>query len=279
MQRASLDEIRSFYARLMTANAKHHDPRLERIFELVPRELFMPPGPWQVMVNGRYLETPSADPVYLYANSLVALDAEKGINNGEPFLHAALIGAVAPQPGECVVHVGAGTGYYSAILSLLVLPGGHVEAFELEEHLAEAAKANLAAFENVAVHIGNAVLRPIPPADVIYVNAAVAAPPVSWLNALKPGGRLIFPWQDTSKSGPIVLVSREPDGFAVKPLRPATFIPCVGASDPDCVATKAPEMGSAGASQSLHITADRPPDDTATAIYPEVWFSREAVKG
>lgn len=39
---------------------------------------FFPPGPWKVMVNLRYFETPSADPVYLYQNALVALDAQRG---------------------------------------------------------------------------------------------------------------------------------------------------------------------------------------------------------
>jgi len=52
------------------------------------------------MVAERYLETPSADAAYFYQNNLVALDTDKGINNGEPFLHAGWIGAVAPQPGR-----------------------------------------------------------------------------------------------------------------------------------------------------------------------------------
>ena len=92
------------------------------------------------MVGDSYIDTPSADPIYLYQNALVALDTEKGINNGEPFLHAAWIGAVSPQPGEMVTHIGAGMGYYSAILSMLVLPGGRVHAFEIEEKLAAAAR-------------------------------------------------------------------------------------------------------------------------------------------
>lgn len=155
-QRANLDEMRGFYARLVAAASRSSDPRLayrsvdprlERIFELVPREAFLPPGPWKVMVAERYLKTPSADAAYIYQNNLVALDADKGINNGEPFLHAAWIGAVAPKPGETVTHVGAGTGYYSAILSMLVLAGGSVNAFEIDEKLAAAARHNLAPFE------------------------------------------------------------------------------------------------------------------------------------
>jgi protein-L-isoaspartate(D-aspartate) O-methyltransferase len=46
----------------------------------------------------------------------VALDAGKGINNGEPFLHASWIGAVSPKASDVISHVGAGTGYYTALL-------------------------------------------------------------------------------------------------------------------------------------------------------------------
>jgi hypothetical protein len=120
------------------------DPRLEETFALVRREAFMPPGPWKVLVGDEYVETPSADPAYLYQNTLVALDAEKGINNGAPFLHARWIGAVAPKAGEMVTHVGAGTGYYSAVLSMLVLPGGSLTAYEIDNELAKAARRNLA---------------------------------------------------------------------------------------------------------------------------------------
>jgi len=116
VERASLDEIRSFHAKLMAdasrSYSRSHDQRLERIFELVPREAFFPPRPWMIQLGGstNYLETLSADPTYLYQNTLVALDADKQINNGTPFLHAARIGAVAPQPGEDIAHIGAGTG-------------------------------------------------------------------------------------------------------------------------------------------------------------------------
>ena len=84
MHRATLDEIRGFYAKQMASASASPDPRLERIFELVPREAFLPPGPWKIKApfENRYLETPSGDPVYLYQNVCVALDAEKGINNG-----------------------------------------------------------------------------------------------------------------------------------------------------------------------------------------------------
>ena len=143
MTRSDLEDVRAFFASLMAATSDSTDPRLERIFELVPREAFMGPGPWQIKAGRRYVETPDNDPRHLYQNVLVALDANKGINNGEPFLHTRWIGLVAPRQGECVSHIGAGTGYYTAILSMLVLPGGRVDAYEIEPALATAAKVNL----------------------------------------------------------------------------------------------------------------------------------------
>jgi len=192
LHQARLDEIRGFFAKQMASASGSLDPRLERMFELVPREAFLPRGPWKIKVAESYIDTPSADPVYVYQNVLVALDAGKGINNGEPMLHARWIGAVAPRAGETVTHIGAGMGYYSAILSMLVRPGGRLTGFEIEQDLAVAARRNLAPFENASIVIGDATLLDTPPSDLIYVNAGVIGPPEQWLAALRPGGRMIF---------------------------------------------------------------------------------------
>ncbi|TNC07829.1 methyltransferase domain-containing protein [Methylobacterium terricola] len=193
------DEVRAFHARLMAVASGSDDPRLERAFEIVPREAFLGAGPWKIMVNERYVETPSANPIFVYQNCLVALDAAKGINNGEPFLHARWIGAVAPKKGETLVHIGAGAGYYTALLSMLALPNGRVHAFEIEPALARRAFDNLAPFEGVTVVQGDATELPLPDCDVIYVNAGVVSPPGRWLKALRPGGRIVFPWRPSKQ--------------------------------------------------------------------------------
>jgi protein-L-isoaspartate(D-aspartate) O-methyltransferase len=274
--RASLDEIRAFHARMMANASNSSDERLERIFELVPREAFMGHGPWQIKANRRYVETPSADPAYLYQNVLVALDASKGINNGEPFLHAALIGAAAPRSGETVIQVGAGTGYYTAILSMLVLPRGEVHAFEIDEQLAGRARENLEPFEGVSITHGDATTHPLPKADLIYVNAGVVAPPTSWLDALRPGGRIIFPWQANERSGHAVLITRTEAGYAARPLMPAWFIPCIGASDAS-QCSKVPSGTEARSVRSVWLTQDRQPDETAVAVYKDLWFSNAEI--
>ena len=270
-----LDSVRGFFAKLMAAASGSSDPRLERIFELVPREAFMGPGPWHIQAGRQYVPTPDNDPRHLYQNVLVALDSDKGINNGEPFLHARWIGLAEPQSGEHVVHIGAGTGYYTAILSMLVLPNGHVDAYEIDESLAVEAKRNLQPFENVSVVAGNAVSLRLPPCDLIYVNAGVSELPHHWLEALKPGGRLVFPWCPTDGGGVAVVVKRTADGFAAKPIMPVRFIPCVGASATVPGDETAPET--AWRLRSVHIRAARPPDASAIAVYQRIWFSSEPV--
>jgi protein-L-isoaspartate(D-aspartate) O-methyltransferase len=267
-----LEEARTLYARMMVAASGSSDPRLERTFELVPREAFLPPGPWHIMVEHRLVETPSADPVHLYQNALVVLDRQKGINNGEPFLHAGWIGAVAPQPGETVTQIGAGAGYYTAILSMLVLPGGKVVAYEIDDALAEAARHNLAPFENATVIHENAAKVAMQPSDIIYVNAGVVAPPLSWLAALKPGGRLVFPWRPTTDIGVAVLAVPTGEEFAVRVLSGAWFIPCSGASN-EAITIRKPGRGEVRRIQAIVPQSVREPDSSAVAVYPDLWFS------
>lgn len=268
----SLDDVRSHFARQMAAASGWSDPRLERAFGLVPREAFLPPGPWRVIVAGQPIRTPTDDPIFLYQNALVTIDEKKGINNGEPFLHAAWIGAVAPQPGEEIIHIGIGGGYYTAVLAMLVLPDGQVTGIEIEADLAAQARKNLEPFKNVRVIAANAATAELPPADIIYVNAGVVVPPLTWLNVLKPGGRLIFPWRPTQEIGLAVMAIRTKDGFSARTVGGAWFIPCIGAAD-EGVSVLTPAPQSARAVRSLVPAAVRPPDETAIAIYPDVWFS------
>ena len=279
----SVDQFRGFYASYMAAVARQptwprgyaFQTRLEGAFETVPREMFLPPGPWHIEAgSGGYIETPNADVRFVYQDVLVAIDKHRGINNGQPSVHAQFMGLLEPRPGETVVHIGAGTGYYSAILSMLVAPGGRVATFEINEDLALSARRNLQTLDNVSVRVGDATRLELPEADVIYVNAGVLRPPVQWLMALRSGGRMFVPWRPAADIGIALFISRSARGFRVNPAMPAWFIRCVGASN-GSLGDIPPDIKGAWASRALYLKTERQPDATATAIYDELWFSSE----
>jgi protein-L-isoaspartate(D-aspartate) O-methyltransferase len=111
---ARIEAARAAYARAMFVASGSGDRAIERAFAHVGRERFLPPPPWTLYGHEAPQGTTS-DPADLYRNVLVAIDARRGINNGEPSLHAAWMGSVRPRPGETVLHVGAGSGYYTAL--------------------------------------------------------------------------------------------------------------------------------------------------------------------
>jgi protein-L-isoaspartate(D-aspartate) O-methyltransferase len=268
------DRFRLPYADQIMRLADIRDPRLKQAFAAVPREDFLPPPPWTVISAG--VATRTHELADIYGNVLVAIDRARGINNGEPSLHAAWLGAVKPGPGETVVHIGAGTGYYTAILALLVAPGGHVEAYEYEPDLAASAAERLKPYRHATVHATSAFGQALPDSDVIYVNAGAIAPDPEWLRALRPGGRLIFPWQPHGGWGPAVLVTRTEAGFSASHLMTVGFIPCSG-ENANKASRHRPSEADIAATRSIWLTVDREPDETATAIYDAVWFSSEPV--
>jgi protein-L-isoaspartate(D-aspartate) O-methyltransferase len=227
-----IEAYRRFFAEFIVKSAGSSEQRLIDAFAAVPREDFVGPGPWQVFVGSGYIPTVSDDPHLLYQDLLIALAPERKINNGQPSLHARCLAAAAPAPGEAVVHLGAGTGYYSAVLAALVGPRGSVIAVEREQDLAARAASSLSAWANVEVRSASATETAIPACDVIYVNAGATHPPAAWLDALRIGGRLVFPLTPNEGFGVMLLVTRRAaDVYAASAFARAAFIPCIGARD------------------------------------------------
>ncbi len=271
----ALEGLRRTYAEAVTRAAGVTSPRIVAAFRGVPRERYLGPPPWTVLQPGTFRPAVTSDPADLYADALVVLDAARGINNGQPSLHAAWLARVAPLPGEAVVQIGAGSGYYTAILAELVAPNGRVEAYEVDPALADRAAGNLRPYADVVVHPESAVARRLPRADVVYVAAAAPAPDPAWLDALEPGGRLVMPWEPVpGRGGAGLLVRREAEGFAAVPRARVGFIPCQGlAASADAVV----QPDALLATRSVWRRRDRAPDARATAIFDEVWFSSEPV--
>ena len=273
-ERAPLADLRRRYAGEIIAAAHPRSARVEEAFATVPREEFLTPPPWRVFAPGGLVEKITSDPADLYDDVLVVLDGAQGINNGQPSLHAAWISAIDPRPGETAIHIGIGTGYYTAILATLVGGEGRVHAYEIDQPLAALARERLARFPNTTVHATSGVAAALPKADVIDVNAGATAPDPGWLRALKPKGRLVFPWQLDRGSAVTMLVERRPKGFRAKPTFGVGFIPCIGAQGER---SDRRAGGDPSETRSVWLSAARKPDDTAIAVYEEVWFSSDPV--
>jgi protein-L-isoaspartate(D-aspartate) O-methyltransferase len=228
------EKLRSFFARYVAARGGARDYRIEQAFAAVPREPFVGPGPWSINLPGRgYVRTPDDDPAYIYQDTLVAIDTSRGINIGEPALHARCLDALALRAGDTVLHVGAGVGYYTALLAHLVGDTGHVHAFEIETDLAARAKQNLAHLPWVDVQARSGIADHLPKADAVYVNAGITQPSWAWLDALRTDGRLLFPLQPVGGFGAMLMITRPRHGL-VWPARfvsQAGFISCTGPQD------------------------------------------------
>ena len=111
---AELAVVRRAYAKQIMVPFDITHPRVEAAFAAVRREHFLGPGPWPLLHLRGYVRTPSDDPVYLYQDLLVGIIPDRGLNNCRPSFHAMLIARADARPGEHVVHIGAGTGYFTA---------------------------------------------------------------------------------------------------------------------------------------------------------------------
>jgi protein-L-isoaspartate(D-aspartate) O-methyltransferase len=222
---------RLFFAKLVTANAGvAPGSELEAALASTPREQFVGPPPWRIFTRSGYVESPADDPALLYQDVVVSLGGEGPFNNGQPTLHALCLAALDLKKGERVVHVGAGTGYYTTLLAKLVGESAAVDAYEVEPEFVRRARNNLAAFPWVTVHARSGAEGPLPECDVIYVNAGATEPLDVWLDALRPRGRLLFPMTPADGVGAMLLVTKQEDGsFAARFLLQVQFVPCIGA--------------------------------------------------
>jgi protein-L-isoaspartate(D-aspartate) O-methyltransferase len=267
-------EHRRFYAEFIVKSAGSADARLIDAFASVPREDFLGPGPWQVFVGSGYIPTVSDDPRLVYQDVLIGLAPERKINNGQPSLHARCLAAAAPQPGESVVHLGAGTGYYSALLATLVGTEGSVLAVEREEDLAQRAREALRPFAKVQVRPGSATDIEMPVCDLIYVNAGATHPPASWLDALRVGGRLVFPLTPNEGFGVMLLVTRlAPRAYAASAFTRVAFIPCIGARDDEASASLTKALERQSLKDVCSLRRGTTPDDSAWCVGDGWWLS------
>ena len=193
---------RRLFAEEIEAVANLRTPALIEALASVPRERFLRAGPWLVRaesdVGGPPRATPDADPRHVYHNYAIGIDPPRQLFNGAPSLLAMSIDALMLKPGDRVLHLGAGLGYYSALIAHAVGATGRLVAIEVDEGLALEARENLRTMPWVEVRHGNGTGPLGETFDAMLINAGVTHPQDTWLDALSAKGRMVLPLTVTS---------------------------------------------------------------------------------
>ena len=112
----------------------------------------------------------------------------------QPFIVALMTDLLAPGRDDVVLDVGTGLGYQAAILAELAR---EVWSVEIVEEFAVEAKRRLKhlGYRNISIRVGDGTRgwAEHAPFDKILVAAAAKQPPLTLIEQLKPGGRMVMP--------------------------------------------------------------------------------------
>jgi protein-L-isoaspartate(D-aspartate) O-methyltransferase len=151
-------------------------PDVLAAFEQIPRERFLPYSLWR--------EAYSDHP----------LPIGHGQTISQPYIVALMIQELDVRPSCRVLDVGSGSGYQTALLSLLA---EEVHGLERINELAETSRRTLAdlGLANAQIHVSDGTLG-LPeqaPLDRIICGAAAPDVPQAWMDQLADGGRIVLP--------------------------------------------------------------------------------------
>jgi protein-L-isoaspartate(D-aspartate) O-methyltransferase len=182
-----------------------------QLFDMIPRHLFLPEGVW-----------PRA-----YEDAPVPIGF--GQTASQPSLQAYYLSLLKPRSDEKVLEIGTGSGYMTALLSMMA---DRVYSVERVRELSQRARKALdtLAVRNVALLVGDGTIgwRKYQPFDVIVVSAASPSIPAALAEQLGDGGRMLIP-VGSKETQELVLVQKV--GFAVTQevvKGECTFVPLLG---------------------------------------------------
>ena len=191
------------------------DPRVMDAMRRVPRHEFVP----ETEKRKAYYNGP--------------LSIGHGQTISQPYIVALMTDLLNPEPDDVMLEIGTGSGYQTAVLSLLIR---QLYTLEIVEPLAEQAAERLhrLKYNNVECRLadGHKGWPEKAPFDGIIVTAATPVIPQSLLDQLKPGGRLVVPVGEPYSYQELVLLEKSEAGeLSSKKILGVSFVPMTGASD------------------------------------------------
>ncbi len=203
-------ELRRRMVRQQIAGRGITDARLLAAFERVPRHLFVAPNLWPQAYDDH--------PLPIGENQTIS----------QPYIVALMTSLLRLTGSECVLEVGAGSGYQAAILGELAR---QVHTVEFRPGLAARAESVLRklGYANVQVHVGDGSLGwpPAAPFHAILVAAGAPHTPPPLLTQLADGGRMVIPLGGQGLQH-LAVWERQGDKFECTPSIPVVFVPLVG---------------------------------------------------
>ncbi len=152
----------------------------------------------------------------------------EGQTISQPFMVAFMTEALKLTGREKVLEIGTGSGYQSAVLSLLA---DKVYSIERISTLASRARRILDElhYSNIIIRIGDGTLGwpEEAPFDAIIVTAASPEVPPTYIEQLADGGRLVIP-VGTELSQELLRITRKKNDTVVEDLGGCRFVKLIG---------------------------------------------------
>jgi len=147
----------------------------------------------------------------------------------QPYMVAAMTAALELQGSERVLEIGTGSGYQTAVLSLLVKRVYSIERIAVFVGRARKILDQLQ-MSNINIKIGDGTVgwREQAPFDGILVAAGSPDVPPEYLDQLEIGGRLVMPIGDQEQQVLLRIVRQNDGNFKREQLMGCRFVPLIG---------------------------------------------------
>lgn len=186
------------------------DLEVLRVFDLVPRHIFLP----ESAQHRAYEDAPL--PIGFQQTA------------SQPSLQALYLKLLKLQPTDRVLEIGTGSGYQTVLLSHLA---GHVYSVERIRELSQRARnvIDQLRVSNIALLVGDGTIgwSRYAPYDAILVGAGAPSIPQALIDQLAVGGRLLIPI-GTLEEQQLTMVRKTDSGITTEEVARCVFVPLLG---------------------------------------------------